>query len=127
MASKRKNISLETEVLKTAKALWKERHERGLSMLISNLIKEEDRRRQSAGVQSSAAPRKPFGERVAETVETLMEDFVGYMARCKHGDPKAGSKSAMFESWALQRLAALVVRGVELEERITGIEDSSRR
>ena len=111
MACKRKDISLDAEVLKTAKALWKERQERGLSMLVSNLIKEDQQRRHpKPGIQASADTRMSVGERAAEVGRHLTEDFKGYMGRCLRETPDPGDKSAMFESWALQKLAWLTAR-----------------
>jgi hypothetical protein len=124
----RKNVSFAPEIIRLTKVLCKERGDRGLSVLLTNLIKDERRRRHpKPGIQSRTAPRRPFDERVTESAETLMEDFKEYTVKCMRDNPEAGGKSAMFESWALQRLASLVVRGVELEERITDLEGSSRR
>lgn len=126
--AKRKNISLAPAIIKLGQELQDERGDSDFSAFLTNLIKEErDRRQPKPGIQSFTTTRQPFSGRVAEVSEELMEDFKGYMAKCMRDTPETGGKSAMFESWALQRLASMVVRGLELEERITALEGRSRR
>jgi hypothetical protein len=123
----RVNISMTPDLIRLANKLRQERGESKFSRFIANLIREErDRRQPKPQIQSFTATLPPFDDRVAEVVKTLTEDFKGYMARCMRDSPDTGGKSAMFGSWALQRLASLVVRGLELDERITGLEGSRR-
>jgi len=76
-------------------------------------------------IAAADAPRVRWLQTIAKRGGTA--ELMDYTDKCAQDNFDTGGKSAMFESWALQRLANLVVRGLELEERVADLEGSSRR
>jgi hypothetical protein len=65
-------------------------------------------------------------KRVEELSNELLENFKQYLAKCVRDNPHDKDKSAMFESWALQKLAGLLAAVLDLEARSDSLEWRSR-
>lgn len=100
--------------------------EEELMAIKQSLANLEERLGQLEGARRDQPTPKP-GARVDALSGELMMQFKEYMAACLRDNPQDKDKSAMFESWALQKLAGLLAAVLDLEARLREIDRHARR